>query len=95
MLTLFQKIKNIFLTFSIYTFCVAFCNHLTNQFTIKSEIHIINSRHFSYFHQPKSNLSKYQKGLQHFQSTSAAQHFIISVNGYNKVLYLTAIYSYI
>ena len=36
-----------------------------NQFTINSEIHSINSRQFNNFHQPRSNLSKHQKGLQH------------------------------
>jgi hypothetical protein len=36
-----------------------------NQVTINSEIHSINSRQFNNCHQPKSNLSKYQKGLQH------------------------------
>ena len=31
-----------------------------NHSTINSEIHGINSRHFNSFHQPRSNLSKYQ-----------------------------------
>jgi hypothetical protein len=62
---LFRKLKILPLP-SQYILSLLLCViNNRNQFKINSEIRSINIRQFSNFHQPKSNLSKYQEGLQH------------------------------
>jgi hypothetical protein len=62
---LFRKLKILSLPSQYILFLLFFVINNRNQFTINSKIYGINNRHFSNFHQPRSNLSKYQKGHQH------------------------------
>jgi hypothetical protein len=62
---LFRTLKTLPLPSQHVLSLLLFVINNRNQFTIHSEIHSINSRQFNNYHQPKSNLSKYQKGPQH------------------------------
>jgi hypothetical protein len=62
---LFKKLKLLPLPSQYILSVLVFVVNNTNQFTTNSEIHSINSRQFSNFHQPRSDLFKYQKGIQH------------------------------
>ena len=62
---LFRKLKILPLPSQHILSLLLFVINNRNQFTIHSEIDSINSRQFNDFHQPRSNLSKYQKGPQH------------------------------
>jgi hypothetical protein len=62
---LFRKLKILPLPSQHILSLLLFVINNRNQFTINSEIHSINSRQFNNFHQPRYNLSTYQKGPQH------------------------------
>jgi hypothetical protein len=62
---LFRKLKILPLLSQYILSLFLFVINNRNQFKINSEINSTNSRLFRNFPQPRSNLSKYQKGFQH------------------------------
>jgi hypothetical protein len=62
---IFQKIKNITITVSIYIHTLLFVINNRQHFKINSDVHNINTRNNHDFHYPQARLSVYQNGAHY------------------------------
>ena len=78
---LFQKLQILTLPSQYIFYLLLFVTNNRNQYTVNSEIHHINTRQHSTFHQPLPSLTKYQKGT-----------YCLGIKGYSDFLLISKMY---